>query len=876
MAHPPANATRFAVLGLFFLSGISGLIDQVIWVRHVSLAFGSTVQSAALVTSIFLGGLGVGALLAGKWADNQTASAALKAYAVSEFAIAVLGVFLAFALPWLAHSGGWSVDYTVASNGWYTIGPTAILLRALLVAVLLGPSALLMGATLTLLIRSVVDVEEAGWWIGWLYGLNTLGAALGALSTDLWLVPSLGLRGTLFAAAGLNILVAMGASILPIQGQRVASPVEANGNARRVALALFLAGFAAMGVEMAWFRFLGGALGPYRTVFSTLLAVMLVGLFIGAISAGALVSRFGRPGALFSVFQVAFAALTLWAFATFDPEDLVRSQLSIAPQLAQASLPGARRLLLHVNGGVVAGLIFLPSIAMGASFPLGNAMVQSAESSLGTQAGWLYLATTLGNVLGALTVGFLWLPTLGIQSSVLALGLIATIAPLCLGRSGLGALTGLLAVGAFATLPAEQLLWATFPANRVKNEGVLAIHEGVEQILVITGQPEGPARLWTGGHPMTSTSPHAQRYMRLMAHVPLLMQDEPKSVAVICFGVGNTLSAAALHPSVETLHAVDLSADILAQGHWFEHANHGILDDPRLRVHVNDGRHHLRSQPNTYDLITLEPPPIAHAGVSALYSVEFYETARSRLAPDGLLTQWLPAYQVSEDTVRQMTTAFAQVFPENAILVASGREFVLVGSTGAAFALADVNRRIAERPEVSRDLAAIGAPNATELAAMYAGTLVPLNVAALIDDRPSPEYSQVSHVMETQLPPEIFDVTTLASWCADCPDDPHLQSILRLTGSLYQTADFLRYSNLLNPSRTSSFDWSGEGADVDIVTRSTTLQHLLFAPAALLERAMVLRQSGDQVLAWRTLDAAVRQAPSNPQIQDVRAAWQNE
>src|SRR5207302_1993414 len=140
--------------------------------------------------------------------------------------------------------------------------------------------------------------------------------------------------------------------------------------------------------------------------------------------------------------------------------------------------------------------------------------------------------------------------------------------------------------------------------------------------------------LLTNGHAMSSTAPLDQRYMRALAHIPLLSMDAPKRVLVIGFGVGNSTHAATLHPSVERVEVADLSRQILDLASSFREANHNVLKDARVAVYVNDGRQHLQMQPPaSYDLITLEPPPIAHAGVGALYSREFYQLARTRLKP---------------------------------------------------------------------------------------------------------------------------------------------------------------------------------------------------------------------------------------------------
>jgi spermidine synthase len=160
--------------------------------------------------------------------------------------------------------------------------------------------------------------------------------------------------------------------------------------------------------------------------------------------------------------------------------------------------------------------------------------------------------------------------------------------------------------------------------------------------------------------------------MRALAHIPLLSMDEPRSALVIGFGVGNTTHAASLHPTMQRIEVADLSKDVLAAAGYFSDANGNVLENSRVSVFVNDGRQHLQIvEPESYDLITLEPPPIAYAGVAALYSRDFYSLAKTRLKPGGFVSQWLPAYQVPTSTTLAMIRAFIDVFP-NAVLLSAG------------------------------------------------------------------------------------------------------------------------------------------------------------------------------------------------------------
>ena len=213
-------------------------------------------------------------------------------------------------------------------------------------------------------------------------------------------------------------------------------------------------------------------------------------------------------------------------------------------------------------------------------------------------------------------------------------------------------------------LPEHYLVQRSLPAASAP-ERLLAVREGLTEIITITEVPGRGRALFTNGHPMSSTAPLDQRYMRALVHIPLLSMPLPRRVLVVGFGVGNSTQAATLHSTVQCVEVADLSRQVLEQANYFRAANGDVLKSPRVQVYVNDGRQHLAMQPaGSYDLITLEPPPIAHAGVGALYSREFYDLARSRLKPGGYISQWLPAYQVSAATTLAMVRSFIDIFPQ--------------------------------------------------------------------------------------------------------------------------------------------------------------------------------------------------------------------
>jgi Flp pilus assembly protein TadD len=252
----------------------------------------------------------------------------------------------------------------------------------------------------------------------------------------------------------------------------------------------------------------------------------------------------------------------------------------------------------------------------------------------------------------------------------------------------------------------------------------------------------------------------------------------PSRVLVIGFGVGNSTAAAALHPGIARVDVADLSRAILEDAGYFQEANQDVLRDPRVRIYVNDGRQHLRMQAAaTYDLITLEPPPIAHAGVAALYSREFYELARTRLKPGGYLSQWLPAYQVPAETSLAMARAFLDVFPVSVLLSGMQGELLLVGTTGASI---DVDpdrlaRTLEQSPKVAADLRRLDLGTVAEIVGTFVGSAATLARATrdsvpVSDDRPLQEYGvrSVLSAGPSGVPAALFDLSAAATWCPRC------------------------------------------------------------------------------------------------------------
>lgn len=805
---------------LFFLSGVSGLIYQVVWIREFGNVFGNTIYSAALVIAVFMCGLGVGSYVGGRWADRRYAARAgslVVAYGVMELLIGALGFIVSLLLPRLGDVAAAISSYTRDENGWSVLSTGSYLARYLIAVALLMPITVLMGSTLTLLIRHRVrrDIDAAGWRIGMLYGVNTAGAAVGAFLTDHAFIPNVGLHGTQMIAVLFNVLSGLGAlrlSARPDTRKAVPPPREAGRRALAgartaggllVGVAIFLSGFVAMALEIIWFRHLSAVFGSFRSVLSAILTVILVGIWLGSMAGASLQRRFRQPFLLFMAAQTLFVVFTLAGLATVNLHSVNAERLSHARTFAGTSAWQGEAIQFWILLKYVLIELGVPALMMGFTYPLANAMVQDAESTVGRRAGALYLANTAGAVMGSLAGGFVLLPALGMQRSVTWLTvstlvglLVAYAAAHALSSSGArrrwaaAGLAASLVVVACGLIPwlalaPGHVVAGTIPLDR-RHERVLTVTEGVHGIIaVVELSGTGRALLTTGralitnGHSMSNTTWLAQRYMRAFAHIPLLSMEAPKRAVVIAFGVGNTAHAASLHPTIERIDVVDTSREVLHLADFFAESNHGVLQNPKVVVHVNDGRHHLRLQPPaTYDLITLEPPPIVYAGVVSLYSREFYALAKSRLKPGGYLTQWLPVYLAPAEVTMAMVRAFVEVFPQTVLLSGSRGELILMGVNSPRIEIdpAAVRARLAAAPAVKADLEHVSLGTLMELIGTFIASPDALSAAVepyppVTDDNPIMEYgllSSSSRLYLYGLPLGLLNLSGVAQWCPKC------------------------------------------------------------------------------------------------------------
>ena len=721
----------------FCVSGAAALLFQVLWFRQVALSLGNTVWAGSLVLASFMGGLALGNALAARW--RGPAVAALKTYARLETVVALSGLVLVLLLPRLP---------SALAPALGSLAGTATLNAARLgisFVLMLVPTTA-MGATLPVLVGGLARrAESFGFRLGSLYGWNTLGAMAGAVVGEAWLVGWLGLTRTGLAAAGLNLLAAAMALYLARGWNAEEADEDAGAGARGArtgARALVLAAMAALiggcglALEVVWFRFLTMYVAGTSLTFALMLAVVLGGIALGGLAAGQWMRRSPRAHRWTPLLCAAAGGATTLSYAVFDD---VREALGVQYTVWPGEiLP------------LAAALMGPTCLLSGALFPLIGRSLRETSATPARAAGLLTLSNTTGAMVGALVGGFALLPGLGVERSLFAVSLAYAVA-----AAGLGLASGTTAGERRVLLPAGGLIAAVlalFPfglMERVHVGRVATRHragmklvqwkEGLtETSLLLRGELLGePAShlLVTNGHPMSGTDFGAQRYMRLYVYWARAVHPGIRRAALISYGVGNTAAALVESPEIESIDVVDISRDIADLGRSLFPGGRSPLEDPRVRLHVEDGRFFLLTAARRYDLITSEPPPPRLAGVVGLYTREYFELVRDRLAEGGLITYWLPVHDLDRRSASSVIRGFCDAFPDCSLWTGHAFDWMLVGSRGGRRRVTDEEFSRQWRAEPTRSsLVSIGLDSPERLGALFQADA--LSLRAFVGDAP--------------------------------------------------------------------------------------------------------------------------------------------
>jgi spermidine synthase len=646
------------LLILFFCSGACGLIYQVLWLRQLSLVFGVTVYAASTVLAAFMAGLALGSLAA---AGVAARIQPLRAFGVIELAIGVAALATPIGLD--AASALDDLVRRLAPDSLAVI-TAARLLGSM--AVLLLPT-MLMGMTLPVLSASA-PVRGNRARVGALYAANTAGALFGASLAGYRLIGDIGMRRSFLLAATINMLVGLGAlwlarrDLTPAPGPQDAAPgrAPAEGAAsapgpppairRRDPLVVTaaLSGFAALALEIVWFRIIVQFIPATSYAFTTMLATVLGGIAVGSALAARALQRDAdwRPRLMLLFAGSALAvplSLLLLGFGYSAGWRLTHPvQVSIA-----AMLPA--------------------SVLMGVTFPILLHLAAAAGSPTASArtVGRIYAANVIGAIAGAIAAGFLFLPALGARRSAIAVAAVylvcaAMLRPTAPGWRPLAALGG----AALAFAAASRMVPDPMQAALVRRHGnemrEFWREEGIQATVSVHANQFHRTLFIDGLHQANDTHEMVSLH-RAIGHLGMVLHQQPRNVLVIGLGGGATAGAVSQYPN-SRIQIVELSSGVTRAAPYFAHVTYGVLTQPNVALRIDDGRTFLRQNRSAFDVITADIIQPIQAGAGNLYSREYFTMARAALADDGLAVQWIGHRE--EAHYKAIMRTFLEVFPE--------------------------------------------------------------------------------------------------------------------------------------------------------------------------------------------------------------------
>jgi len=717
----PLRTRSQFLLFLFFISGGCGLIYEVVWTRLFVVVIGNTVFSVSAILTVFMGGLALGSRLAGRFIDRG-AVPLIRTYALLEAGIGLYNLLLPLLLA--AANPIFGALYASSFDSFFLL----TMARLVIVAALLILPATLMGATLPILIRFYVEkVDTVGTEAGRVYTANTWGAAAGTALAGFIMVPILGVNATLYVTVVLNLIIAAlawGYSRTRDTTSAVSTPDSAEPGPRIILFAMMFSGFAALINEVAWTRVLGLVVGPTTYAFTLMLTSMIAGLGMGAALGSRLARRTSISIETLARIEVAVCLTSLAIVPLFGRMPLWIGQL-VTKYVEQFEVIQTLEFLIFF------GIMLVPTTFLGMTFPIASRLYAKSNSLLGTDVSAIYAFNTVGGILGSLIAGFILVPQIGSQWSLIIASAINAGAAVLLTpppKRWTPALAAMLVVPIAFFIPRwdPELMssgaykYAPYYGARIDLESMLKSGEVVYfkegATTTVSARKRGDNVMLAIDGKVDATDSGDMTTQKMLGHLPLLLKDGARDVAIIGLGSGVTAGAALRYP-IQSLDVVEISPEVVAASDFFKHVNHDALRDPRTRLIIGDGRNHLRYIQKQYDVIISEPSNPWMSGMASLFSREFFSEAISRLTAKGILCQWVHSYNMSTEDLRTIVATFRSVFPHTQLWALNQNDFLVLGSPSPI----EVSEPVLKRnfAQVAADLKMIGLVDLYSLLSLY-------------------------------------------------------------------------------------------------------------------------------------------------------------
>ena len=689
---------------IFFLSGATGLVYEVIWVRLTGLVFGNTSQAISTVLGAFMAGLALGSWKLGQKADR--ADNPLRMYGLLEVGIGLSAALVPLVFRAL-DTFYWAIAPSVSSvpggAGFIRFGTSFI--------VLLTPT-FLMGGTLPVLIRFFTEsVDEVESKVGALYALNTFGAAAGTMAAALVFIPGIGNIRTTLIIATINVGIGLFAIWMSGAGERTVESDTLTRHSRAdqaslergerlpnpaadrlVLLTLAVSGFVAMMYEVSWTRALSAMIGSSTYAFSIMLVTFLVGIALGS----SIIGSWKPPATLrlLGLLQLGVAIggivfLLGYLAAPYALIALIRAFYYAFPAV------------LTIQFIICAGLMIFATLCMGATFPVASQLYSSKFMLLGRSIGSIYSLNTVGAIAGSLFAGFVLMPIIGTERTILA-GLFfnSAMALLLLSEAKTSRFAQGVAVG-LLILATLSMRGGIFWKPDILDRGVLIYSHAFEsrpELTISEHYEDTDVVYFKEGNNATISVRKGENYIALRTNgkvdasnrddmitqltvgwLPPFYHPHPQSALVIGYGSGVTVGAVAAIKDVEDIDCVEIEPAVFGAAPWFSGINRKSYENPKVHMIFNDARNYMNVTRKQYDIIISEPSNPWIAGVASLFTAEFYDRAAQVLKPDGIFAQWIQLYELDPQDLRMILYEVQRKFPEVSVWVTDS-DLILIGS----------------------------------------------------------------------------------------------------------------------------------------------------------------------------------------------------
>jgi spermidine synthase len=709
----PDNGMERLILILFFLSGFCGMIYVIAWMQGLRYFLGPPLLSIISVLTIFLGGLALGSYLSGRFIDNRPDP--LKIYGLLEGA---LGTY-ALMLPWLIH---WAaLIYKVIYQNIRSPFHVSFLFRYLLCTLILLIPSILIGAIWPVISRLLVQkIENLGWTMGKIYGINIMGGSVGALTAGLFFLPHFGVNSTIYFGACIDLLICICAVLLykNIQSWEMmptgASTVlkDKTGTIKEksrygrvhwiILIGYGLSGLAAMMYQVIWLRFLTIFLDSSFLALSLILSTFLLGLALGSLCLARFVDKRKDPPLLLGLIEMIIGLSSLGIIPLLE-----RYPLFIAATIERFA--NYFWVLQLIGFSLLFFIMLIPTLLLGLSFPLACRILSDKIKTVGRSISVVFSVSAFGCLIGTLSGGILLTAWLGIKKGILVpvwshvfIGCIFLLLSCSLSKK--------IKITMFILLAGFTIIFSNFipiwemplfrgdpyryayhnngyqiersathiDASKREREETLFAKEGIINIVSVIKDKEDISMQVNGR--MECSTKRGLTAKVLAGHIPLLLHNNPKDILLIGHGCGITLGSIEQYP-VREMECIEISQGVIEGSRYFNEFNNNALKDPMLKVIIEDARHHLTFTDKKYDVIISQPFNIWPGAITDLLTKEFFKLCQQRLKSGGVAAMNLPVRDMKSETFKSILFTWHNVFPfMNLWETNMGTDYLLIGS----------------------------------------------------------------------------------------------------------------------------------------------------------------------------------------------------